>query len=92
VKQLKSVDGTQVSLVDSVAQTGSGALPLEEIPSVAVAIFCEGVDHLAAPLRKNDPPIVGYVRDDRLLLDVRTLWPDDLKVIVNAFENAIQAD
>jgi L-seryl-tRNA(Ser) seleniumtransferase len=92
VKQLKSVDGIQVSLVDSVAQTGSGALPLEEIPSVAVAIFCEGVDHLAAQLRKNDPPIVGYVRDDRLLLDVRTLWPDDLKVIVNAFENAIQAD
>ncbi len=92
VKQLKSVDGIQVSLVDSVAQTGSGALPLEEISSVAVAISCAGVDQLAAQLRKNDPPIVGYVRDDRLLLDVRTLWPDDLKVIVNAFENAIQAD
>ena len=87
VKQLSSVGGIEVDLVDSVAQTGSGALPLEEIPSVAVAIGCEGVDGLAEQLRKNDPPIVGYVRDDRLLLDVRTLWADDLKVIGEAIKS-----
>jgi L-seryl-tRNA(Ser) seleniumtransferase len=92
VKQLASVNGIQVELVDSVAQTGSGALPLEEIPSVAVAIACEGVDHLATKLRKNDPPIVGYVREDRLLLDMRTLWPDDLKAIIIAVGNVIKAD
>jgi L-seryl-tRNA(Ser) seleniumtransferase len=61
-------------------------LPLEEIPSVAVAIACDGLDGLAAQLRRNDPPIVGYVRDDRFLLDVRTLWPDDLKVVVDAIQ------
>lgn len=84
VKRLDAVDGIQVELVDSTAQTGSGALPLEEIPSVAVAIACDGVDKLASQLRKNEPSVVGYVRDDRLLLDVRTLWSDDLKVIEEA--------
>lgn len=86
VKQLETVKGIQVALVDSKAQTGSGALPLEEIPSVAVAIACDGLDGLAAQLRRNDPPIVGYVRDDRFLLDVRTLWPDDLKVVADAIQ------
>ncbi len=86
VKKLETVKGIQVALVDSKAQTGSGALPLEEIPSVAVAIACDGLDGLAAQLRRNDPPIVGYVRDDRFLLDVRTLWPDDLKVVVDAIQ------
>jgi len=91
VKQLASVNGIQVLLVDSVAQTGSGALPLEEIPSVAVAIACEGVDQLSARLRQNDPPIVGYVRDDQLLLDVRTLWPDDLKAITEAIGRIVSS-
>ena len=54
---------------------------------MAVAIACDGVDRLAAQLRRHEPSVVGYVRDDRLLLDVRTLWPDDLKVVVEAIRN-----
>ena len=59
---------------ETVARVGGGALPLAELPSAACAID-EG---LAAPLRLGDPPVVGIVRDGRLLLDARTLAVDEV--------------
>jgi L-seryl-tRNA(Ser) seleniumtransferase len=54
---------------ETVARVGGGALPLAELPSAACAIE----EELAAPLRLGDPPVLGIVRDGRLLLDARTL-------------------
>jgi L-seryl-tRNA(Ser) seleniumtransferase len=51
------------------ARVGGGALPLAELDSFACAVD----ERLAAPLRDGDPPVVGIVRDGRLLLDCRTL-------------------
>ena len=92
VKLLKGLNGLDVELVNSKAQTGSGALPLEVIPSCAVAIFSShvGIDDLAARLRQYDPPVVGYVREDRLFLDLRTLWPDEIKVVAEAVQWAVK--
>jgi L-seryl-tRNA(Ser) seleniumtransferase len=53
----------------TVARAGGGALPLAELPSYACAVE----EDLAAPLRLATPPVVGIVRDGRLLLDCRTL-------------------
>jgi L-seryl-tRNA(Ser) seleniumtransferase len=56
---------------ETVARVGGGALPLAEIASFACAVE----EELAAPLRAGagGPPVVGIVRDGRLLLDCRTL-------------------
>ena len=54
---------------ETVGRVGGGALPLAELPSFACAIE----ESLAAPLRESDPPVVGIVRDGKLLLDCRTL-------------------
>ncbi len=54
---------------ETVGRVGGGALPLTELPSFACAVD----ESLAAPLRDGDPPVVGVVRDGRLLLDCRTL-------------------
>jgi L-seryl-tRNA(Ser) seleniumtransferase len=54
---------------ETVARVGGGALPLAELPSAACAIE----EAIAAPLRLGDPPVLGIVRDGRLLLDARTL-------------------
>jgi L-seryl-tRNA(Ser) seleniumtransferase len=53
----------------TVARVGGGALPLAELPSFACAVD----DSLAAPLRDREPPVIGIVREGRLLLDCRTL-------------------
>jgi L-seryl-tRNA(Ser) seleniumtransferase len=57
------------AVVATVARSGGGALPVAEIESYACALPLE----LAEPLRRGEPPVVGIVRDDRLLLDCRTL-------------------
>jgi L-seryl-tRNA(Ser) seleniumtransferase len=58
---------------ETVARVGGGALPLAELPSFACAID----ESLAARLRSHEPPVVGIVRDGRLLLDCRTLTDDE---------------
>src|SRR5436305_4428164 len=54
---------------ETVARVGGGALPLLELESFACAVE----EELAGRLRLGEPPVVGIVRDGRLLLDCRTL-------------------
>jgi L-seryl-tRNA(Ser) seleniumtransferase len=64
----------------TVARSGGGALPTAEIPSYACALPLE----LAQPLRRGEPPVIGIVRDDRLLLDCRTLADADIDEVAAA--------
>ena len=59
---------------EPVAGGGGGALPLAELPSFA----CSVEEALATALRQGEPPVVGVVRDGRLLLDCRTLADAEL--------------
>jgi L-seryl-tRNA(Ser) seleniumtransferase len=58
---------------ETVARVGGGALPLAELPSYACAVE----ESLAQPLRGHEPPLIGIVRDGRLLLDCRTLSEEE---------------
>jgi L-seryl-tRNA(Ser) seleniumtransferase len=58
----------------TVARVGGGALPLAELPSFA----CSIEESLAGAIRSAEPPVVGLVRDGRLLLDCRTLADDEI--------------
>jgi L-seryl-tRNA(Ser) seleniumtransferase len=69
---------------ETVARVGGGALPLAELPSFACAVE-EG---LAEPLRLGEPPVIGIVRDGRLLLDCRALFDSDLEDVAAAVERA----
>ena len=71
-ERLASLTGGGVE--PTVARVGGGALPLAEIESFACALD----EELAAPLRAGDPPVVGIIRDGRLLLDCRTLRDDEV--------------
>jgi L-seryl-tRNA(Ser) seleniumtransferase len=73
--------GFRLSLQDSTSQVGSGALPTEEIPTKAIAVEHDGMgaNHVAERFRLARPPIIGRIKDDRFLLDLRTIFdPDDL--------------
>ena len=65
---------------ETVARVGGGALPLAELPSAACAIE----ESLAPLLRLGTPPVVGIVRDGRLLLDARTLTADEVDDVARA--------
>jgi L-seryl-tRNA(Ser) seleniumtransferase len=65
---------------ETVARVGGGALPLAELPSFACAVE----EALVGPLRAGSPPVVGIVRDGRLLLDCRTLDDDEVDEVAAA--------
>ena len=65
---------------ETVARVGGGALPLIELESFASAVE----ESLAVPLRLGEPPVVGVVRDGRLLLDCRTLADVEIDEVVAA--------
>jgi L-seryl-tRNA(Ser) seleniumtransferase len=77
-ERLASLVGGAVE--ETVARVGGGALPLAEIPSFACAVE----EELAAPLRSAEPPVVGIVRDGKLLLDCRTLSDEDVDEVAQA--------
>jgi L-seryl-tRNA(Ser) seleniumtransferase len=71
----------RLSLEDSTAQIGSGALPADEIPTKVIAVEQQGMsaERTAERFRRARPPIIGRVQNDRFLLDLRTIFnPADL--------------
>ena len=66
-------------VVDCASQIGSGALPVETLPSAALAISgADGAapERLAARLRAAKTPVIGRIRDGALILDLRALEDD----------------
>ncbi len=82
-EQLAELTGGTVE--ETVARVGGGALPLAELPSFACALD----ESLAAPLRVGEPPVIGIVRDGKLLLDCRTLADDELDEVVTAVRRCL---
>ena len=80
------VDGETVSgeVEETVARVGGGAMPLAELPSFACAVE----EVLVAPLREAATPVVGIVRDGRLLLDCRTIDDDEVDEVAAAVRAA----
>ena len=66
----------RVELCDCESQIGSGALPLETLPSAGLRLAAAGgqaLDKLIAALRGLSRPVIGHVRDGALVLDLRCL-------------------
>ena len=85
---LAALEGTLLLAVgqveETVARAGGGSLPLAELPSFACALE----EELAEPLRRGDPPVVGILRDGRLLLDCRTLTEPEADEVAAAVRAA----
>ena len=73
------------------AVTGGGSLPGTEMSSWAVALSHaeRSADDIERALRRCNPPVIGRIEDDRILLDLRTVPPgadgalaDSLQVVL----------
>jgi L-seryl-tRNA(Ser) seleniumtransferase len=64
-------------VVESDAYVGGGALPQARIPSIAVAFGTPQPDVFSAALRRGSPPIVARIEAGRVLLDLRTIAPEE---------------
>lgn len=78
--------GITIEVVPSLALFGGGTSPEKKFPSRALAVSGEGLpaDDLAAKLRAGAPPVVGRVEDGKVLLDLRTIQPEEDVVVERA--------
>ena len=70
--------GWRAELVAGRSAIGGGSAPGVELPTWLVAISKDGLtpDALEAQLRQLTPPVIARIEHDRLLLDLRTVPPD----------------
>ena len=81
--------GIAASVVDGRSAVGGGSLPGETLPSKLVAIEADSPDELARRLRLGDPPVIGRIEGDRLLLDPRTVLEGEGELLLEAVRRAL---
>jgi L-seryl-tRNA(Ser) seleniumtransferase len=83
--------GIAVDLVPAESTVGGGSLPGERLPTTAVAIT-QRPGHAAdllRRLREHEPPVIGRIEQDRVLLDPRTVLPDEDDALIDAVVAAL---
>jgi L-seryl-tRNA(Ser) seleniumtransferase len=76
-------------VIDGESLIGGGAAPSAVLATRLLAISCEArrADELALDLRQYDPPIVTRVEQGRVLLDLRTVFPEQDNLLITALRN-----
>ena len=82
----------QGEVVSSPSTVGGGSLPTEEIPTFALSLSPKKPDAFLRALRESHPPIIARIEDDHVLLDPRTVFPEQegtlLRNLLRILENA----
>ena len=81
-----------VAVEDGESQVGSGAVPIETLPSKVLAIRSSAVspDELARRLRLGTPPVFARLHKDAVLLDLRTIQPGEEALVERALNRALE--
>ena len=85
--QRRLVDrGIEVEVVPAESTVGGGSLPGERLPTSAVAITPRSghAADLLRRLREHEPPVIGRIERERVLLDPRTVLPDEDDALLDA--------
>jgi len=67
---------------------GGGSLPGQTLPTTVVALEPDSPNALAARLRSQEPPVIARIEEDRLLLDPRTVLPEEDQALLAAVRGA----
>lgn len=70
---------------------GGGSTPQQSLPTFLVAIDGADVAGLARRLRAADPPVIARIEEDRLLLDLRTVFAEEEDALAAAVESCVSS-
>jgi L-seryl-tRNA(Ser) seleniumtransferase len=76
-KLVARTPGIRAEIVPGTSMIGGGATPEQAIPTWLIALECVDVVQAERRLREGDPPIVARIEDGRLVLDLRTVLPNE---------------
>jgi L-seryl-tRNA(Ser) seleniumtransferase len=81
--------GGVAKVVDGETMVGGGSLPGGSLPTKLVAIGggSKKVQALSRKLRLREIPVIGRIEKDVLLLDPRTVLPEEDEIVIKALHN-----
>jgi L-seryl-tRNA(Ser) seleniumtransferase len=89
VSSVTALSKVEVQLTDGPATIGGGAAPGTTIHSCLLHISLSGLTatELEKRLRESNPPVIGRIDHERLLLDLRTVSPDQDQALTRVLVN-----
>ncbi|RKD27953.1 L-seryl-tRNA(Sec) selenium transferase [Caminicella sporogenes DSM 14501] len=88
------VKNIEIDLIDGYSQVGGGALPLEKLPSVLIAVSSKyfTANKIEVSLRNYKIPIITRISDEKVILDVRTIKEEEFEIIAEAIKSIESRD
>ena len=84
----------RVEIRPSRSAVGGGSLPGETLPTWVLAATCgdaqRGPEEVMEMLRRTEPPVVGRIEDDQVMLDPRTVLPEEEESLINSLQAALE--
>ena len=90
-KLWQSVLGCSSSIEKSRSAVGGGSLPGETLPTWVLSLDCQnvGAEGVMRRLRESDTPVVARIDENRVLLDPRTVLPEEDGPLLDALRSAV---
>ena len=72
------------------ATIGGGSLPGNELDSIGLVIYGLSPEKISEKLRTSNRPVVGRIESDKIVLDIRTVLPDEDNDLADSIISAIR--
>jgi L-seryl-tRNA(Ser) seleniumtransferase len=80
----------QGEVVEAESTVGGGSLPGESMRSYALSLSIKSPDIFMKKLREQNPPVIARTENDKILLDPRTVLPDQENALLNVLQEALK--
>lgn len=90
---LRPAAGWKIEVVESSSRVGGGAAPGARLPTRCLALAHpeRSAEAVRAALLRGAPPVVGRIREDRVLLDLRAVLEDEAGELAAAVQAVVGA-
>ncbi len=91
--RLREIEGiVKVRVCEDVAYVGGGSLPDQAMKTCVLEVEAREVsdEELAHRLRIDTPAVIGRLRDGKLVLDIRTVFPHQEQRLIEAMRQAVK--
>ena len=83
--------GKAASVIDGRSMIGGGSIPGGTLPTRLISIDCRGkAQKLAEELRKGSTSVIGRIEENNLILDPRTVLPEEDEILVSSLSRSLK--
>lgn len=89
-KKLSNMLSINHDVIETQAMLGGGSAPDSYIKSYAIAISSTNIELIEKKLRHWCTPIIARIADDKLIIDLKTVFDNDIEIIANALSTILE--